>query len=294
MIEAIAKIVEAAQEVAVSVEECKISISVIEDMKNLISEISEGVSKSDELSDFKKINGVPETAETQLDARSTYFKEGHSYETDDRGRIYKKDGEVIPGVEYTSNGGKYRVDAGGNVETLKEGYQSTYKERYDQTPTEGDRGSWTGDRAESCYKPNVETEKGAKAAEKLSEYGLEGIEYRDALPNFDACAEESVEIDMTENRPSNFENADIECAKKWNEEGKGGRSDWSARDVANYRHDHNMTWHECADRKTCQMISRDIHDYFGHSGGVFECKKIVEKSIGGGFDAWYKDLEQRF
>ena len=294
MIEAIAKIVEAAQEVAVSVEECKISISVIEDMKNLISEISEGVSKSEELSDFKKINGVPETAETQLDARSTYFKEGHSYETDDRGRIYKKDGEVIPGVEYTSNGGKYRVDAGGNVETLKEGYQSTYKERYDRTPTEGNRGSWTGDRAESCYKPNVETEKGAKAAEKLSEYGLEGIEYKDALPNFDACAEESVEIDMTENRPSNFENADIECAKKWNEEGKGGRSDWSARDVANYRHDHNMTWHECADRKTCQMISRDIHDYFGHSGGVFECKKIVEKSIGGGFDAWYKDLEQRF
>ena len=37
MIEAIAKIAEAAQEVAVSVEECKISINVIEDMKNLIS-----------------------------------------------------------------------------------------------------------------------------------------------------------------------------------------------------------------------------------------------------------------
>lgn len=293
MIEAIAKIAEAAQEVAVSVEECKISISVIEDMRNLISEIGEGVSESEELSNLETVDGVSEAAETKLDARSTYFKDGHSYETDDRGQIYKKDGELIPGVEYTSNGGKYRVDAGGNVETLEEGYQSSYKERYDQTPVEGERGSWTGDRAESCYKPNIENEKGAKVAEKLSEYGLDGIKYEDAVPNFDECAEETVEIDMTENRYSNvsegivgnFEKADTECAKKWNAEGKDGKTDWTARDVADYRREHNMTWHECADRKTCQMISRDIHDYFGHSGGVCECKKIAGQSFGGGFDA---------
>lgn len=292
MIEAVAKIAEAAQEVAVSVEECKISISVIEDMRNLISEIGERASES-EVSDMGTVDGGSEAAETRLDARSTYFKDGHSYETDDRGQIYKKDGELIQGVEYTSNGGKFRVDAGGNVETLEEGYKSSYKERYDQTPVEGERGSWTGDRAESCYKPNTETEKGAKVAEKLSEYGLDGIEYEDAVPNFDNCAEESVEIDMTENRYSNvsegivgnFEKADTECAKKWNAEGKDGKTDWTARDVADYRRDHNMTWHECADRKTCQMVSRDIHDYFGHSGGVCECKKVLGQSFGGGFDA---------
>ncbi len=294
MIEAIAEIAEAGQkEVAVSVEECKIPISIIENIKSLINEIGERASESGEFSGLEANDGIPEATETQLDARSTYFKDGHSYETDDRGQIYKKDGDLIPGVEYTSNGGKYRVDAGGNVETLEEGYQSSYKERYDQTPVEGDRGSWTGDRAESCFKPNIEIEKGPKAAEKLSEYGLDGIEYQDAVPNFDACAEESVEIDMTENRYSNasegivgnFEKADTECAKKWNAEGKDGRSDWTARDVADYRRDHNMTWHECTDRKTCQMISRDIHDYFGHSGGVCECKKIAGKSVGGGFDA---------
>ena len=102
-----------------------------------------------------------------------------------------------------------------------------------------------------------------------------------------------LEIDMTENRLSNisegivgnFEKADTECAKKWNAEGKDGKTDWTARDVADYRRDHNMTWHECADRKTCQMISRDIHDYFGHSGGVCECKKVLGQSFGGGFDA---------
>ncbi len=293
MIEAVAKIAEAAQEVAVSIEDCKISTSVIEDMRNLIREIGGVVSESEGLSDIGIVDGGSEVAETQLDARSTYFKDGHSYETDDRGQIYKKDGELIPGVEYTFNGGKYRVDAGGNVEILEEGYKSSYKERYDLTPVEGERGSWTGDRAESCYKPDAETEKGAKAAEKLSEYGLDGIEYEDAVPNFDNCAEESVEIDMTENRYSivseeivgNFEKADTECAKKWNAEGKDGKTDWTARDLADYRRNHNMTWHECADRKTCQMISRDIHDYFRHSGGVCECKKVLGQSFGGGFDA---------
>lgn len=293
MIEAIAKVAEAAQEVAVSVEECQISISVIEDMRNLISEIGEGVSEPEGLSNLETNDGLSEATETQLDARATYFKDGHSYETDDRGQIYKMDGELIPGVEYTANGGKYLIDATGNVETLKEGYQSSYKERFDQTPVEGERGSWSGDRAESCYIPNAESEKGAKVVDKLSEYGLEGIEYKDAVPSFDACAEESVNIHMTENRYSNvsegivgnFEKADTECAKKWNIEGKNGKSDWTARDVADYRREHNMTWHECVDRKTCQMISRDIHDYFGHSGGVCECKKVSGQYLGGGFDA---------
>lgn len=293
MIEAIAKIAETAQEVAVSVEECKISISVIEDMKNFLCEIGEGASEANDFSGVEVTDSVTEMVEIKLDARSTYFKDGHSYETDDRGQIYKMDGDLIPGVEYASNGGKYRVDAGGNVETLEEGYQSSYKERYDLTPTDGDRGSWTECRAESCFKPNVKTEKGSKVADKLSEYGIEGIEYEDAIPNFDACAEESVEIDMTETRYSNasegtignFEKADTECAKKWNAEGKDHKTDWTARDVETYRRDHKMTWHECMDRKTCQMVSRDIHEYFRHSGGVCECKKISGKSFGGGFDA---------
>ena len=293
MIEAMAKIAEAVQETAANIENCKISIGVIEDMKNIISEIGNHVSESEKTYASNNIDDISGATEAQLDPRSTYCKNGHVYETDDRGHPYKMDGELIPEVEFTSNGGKYRVDARGNIETLKEGYQSSYEERFNRTPVNGERGSWTGDRAESGYRPNAETEKGAKAAEKLSTYELEEIEYEDALPNFDKCTEESVEIDMTENRISNrsngiignFEKADTECARKWNADGKDGKTNWTARDVEKYRRDHNMTWHECPDRKTCQMISRDIHDYYGHSGGVFECKKITGHDFGGGFDA---------
>lgn len=296
MIEAIAKIAEVAQEVAVSIEECKISVDVIEDMQSFLNDIKESTTEVDAVNDAEVVDAATETLDFesyQLDPHSKYFKDGHSFETDDRGQIYKRDGELLPNVEYISNGGKYRVDAEGNVETLEEGYKSSYKERYAQTPVSGVRGNWSGERAESRFIPSSETVNGAKAAAKLSEYSIDGIDYQDAIPNFDECAEESVQIDMTENRYSNvsegiignFEKADTECARKWSVEGKDNRTYWTARDVADYRATHNMTWHECADRKTCQLLSRDIHEYFGHSGGVCECKRDMAQNIGGGFDA---------
>ena len=104
-----------------------------------------------------------------------------------------------------------------------------------------------------------------KEAELMRRFGLE----RDDLASF----------------YGNFEKADTKCAAKWNDEGFLGKHDWTAREVTRYRSEYNYTWHECADRKTCQMISRDIHDYFGHSGGVWECKKASAKKAGGGFDA---------
>ena len=150
------------------------------------------------------------------------------------------------------------------------------------------RGQWSGERGESLFKPNTECKEGQEAAQKLKEYQLDGIEYHDAVPDFSNCAEESVEIDMTVNRYNNhgnFEKASTACANKWNSEGYQGKTDWTPRDVDNYRAEHNMTWHECPDRKTCQMVPREIHDFFTHTGGVFECKKnIARDTVGGGFD----------
>lgn len=293
MIEALAHVVESAREVAVSIEECRISSGVIEDMRDLLgsmsnevneAEISQKIGQDINNSIEKVCLKVEDLQDVHLDARSTYFRNGHSYDTDDRGTIYKMDGEYIPGVEYQSNGGKYRVEADGTVETLEEGYQSAYEERLRRTPAECDRGKWTGIRGESKYIPNPETEAGAKAAERLAEHGVDGVEYQDAIPDFSECAEDSVEIDMTYDRPSNFVKAYQELAKKWNQERKDGKANWTAREVQIYKTQHRLTIHECPDRKTCQLLSQDIHDYFGHSGGVFECKKGVIQNVGGGFD----------
>jgi len=89
---------------------------------------------------------------------------------------------------------------------------------------------------------------------------------------------------MAENRAENFKKADEECAKRWNEEQKGGRTDWTARDVSQWRKENGYSWHERNDMKTCDLIPTKINAYFGHLGGVSECRKRDEVNYGGDFD----------
>ena len=288
MIEALSQSVEASEVSLSSIADCHISSASITEMKEILDLVLESADKPNNALENSEVSLIDSNLLiTKLEPRASYFKESHLYETDDRGNIYKCDGNLIQGIEYYDNGGRYKVDANGNVEVIKEGYYSSRKERLDRTPVNGERGKWEGEPGESKFKPSSGTERGSKAVERLFEYGLDGIEYKDALPDFSKCCIESVEIEMTEVRylkGGNFEKADTKCASKWNEMNFENINSWSARNVAEYRFEHNYTWHECEDRKTCQMISRDIHDYFGHSGGVSECKKRLGKNEGGGFD----------
>lgn len=45
---------------------------------------------------------------------STYEFNGNTYETDDNGQTYKKNGEILPNTEYTVNGNTYKTDDNGN------------------------------------------------------------------------------------------------------------------------------------------------------------------------------------
>ena len=152
---------------------------------------------------------------------------------------------------------------------------STYEERLKQTPAEGDRGHWTGERGESKYIPTDEEVK-----DILADYGMDGIDYKDGIPDFSKCSEATVEIDnMSSDRKGkggNFEQCDEKCAEQWNAEARDGKTDWTARDVANWRRENHYSWHECNDRKTCQLVPTKVNDYFGHLGGVGECN-IAEK-----------------
>lgn len=170
-----------------------------------------------------------------------------------------------------------------------------YQDRLDKTPKENSsNGDWVGNRGESKFIPNGLTEKTRAALDKLKEKGQDGVEYRDAEPDFGPVAEETVEIDnMTEHRDDyydsdgtkmdgNFSQADQACAKKWNESAKDGKTDWTARDVSDWRKDNNCSWHERQDCKTMDLVDRDVHETCTHSGGVAECK--AKNNSGGGFD----------
>lgn len=163
-------------------------------------------------------------------------------------------------------------------------YYSTYEERIMNTPKEG----WTGERGESMFIPQD-----AKTIEKLNEYGLKGIEYKNGIPDFSKCSVYSVKIDMTEIRYSkrgelgnkiigNFEKADTKIAEIWNQEMREGKNTWTYKDVEDWRHRNNYTIHEDADKTTCYIMPLEIHEPCKHLGGIAECKRKI--GIGGGFD----------
>lgn len=160
-------------------------------------------------------------------------------------------------------------------------YLSSYEERLKQTPREdGERGDWSKERGESDFTPKNEEIK-----ESLAEYGKESITYKDAIPDFSEVSEATVEIDdMTDNRADNFRQCDEKCAEQWNKEGRDGRTDWTARDVKEWRQENEYSWHERNDMKTCDLVPTKINDYFGHLGGVAECKKRDMENGGGDFD----------
>ena len=172
-------------------------------------------------------------------------------------------------------------DAFFSSEIVKNAFFSNYEERLKQTPKDdGERGRWEGERGESKFIPSDPEIK--KIIEK---YGLDGIIYKDGIPDFSKVSESTVEIDkMSENRAENFKKCDEKCAEQWNKEAREGKTDWTARDVAKWRRDNGYSWHDRNDMKTCDLIPTKINDYFGHLGGVSECKKRDSSSDGGDFD----------
>lgn len=151
---------------------------------------------------------------------------------------------------------------------------------YNNIPKEGPRGSWEGEPGDSKYVPDEENNggppSGKDAKDALEAKGKDGIEYTNGEPDFSEVAEDTVEIDdMSEDRygpDGNFAQADQALADKWNAENHGGRNDWTARDIKDYRQSNRLTWHERQDCQTMDLVDRDIHQYFTHIGGVAFCK----------------------
>lgn len=176
-------------------------------------------------------------------------------------------------------------------------YYTSYEDRINHTPKEdSELGSWEGERGESKFIPNENNEAANAAKDKLAVYGMDGVEYESGEPDFSECCEAEVKIDkMTENRenykdengksqPGNFAQADKKCAEQWNATSRDGKDDWTEADVRDWRRENKYSWHECCDTSTMQLVSRDIHEFFKHSGGVAECKVRDGVNTGGDFD----------
>ncbi len=217
---------------------------------------------------------VRQPAEKPIEVEAEEIK-NHKIIFDDSGRVAIYDGKTF--------GGKH----------------NTYDDRLARTSADDNPvfGRYEGVRGESKFIPSQRTVEGVVVTEILNQYGVDGIYYRNAEPDFEPCAEAVVKISsMTENRENytndigevalgNFSQADIELAKAWNLGNRDGRNDWEARDVLNYRKANKLTWHEKCDTETMVLVRFEINLFFKHSGGCSECK--MRDSVGtdgGDFD----------
>ena len=148
-------------------------------------------------------------------------------------------------------------------------------------------GGWDSSPGNSLCRPDATTEGGRAVKEELSRVGVEGIEYRDYIPDFAPVAKETVTIDnMTPSIDTNKSQAYRAVADRWNSEGrpdKGGnpKTDWTSRDVKEWKQENDLAFHECSDMKTCQFVPWAIHVHFKHYGGRAECA-AKEKLEGAG------------
>ncbi len=150
-------------------------------------------------------------------------------------------------------------------------------ERSSLLPSNG--GEWTGERGNSDWKPDPDSEPGDRHGtnpehktwgEIMEQYGFDSIPFKDGQPDFSEVSRGEVEIDdFSDDRDSNFDQADEKMAEQ-----RG----CTPEEVAQWRKENKYTWHECADCKTMQKVPTEVHGNVSHSGGVSEYKKQNQES----------------
>jgi len=141
-------------------------------------------------------------------------------------------------------------------------------------------GTWSGEPGNSKWIPDRNTTpKQPYGNEKtwdeiLDENNIDGIEFKNGEPDFSIVSEGSVKIkDFSTERDDNFYQADELLAKKFSQENKNGKSDWTRADVKEYRKNQKLTWHERSDMETMDLVPQEVHGNIPHSGGISKAKK---------------------
>ncbi len=163
-------------------------------------------------------------------------------------------------------------------------FASSYEARLNQTPSPiNPKVGFEGTRGESncILKPPPDTQ----LKKILDEAGVDGIEYKNGVPDFSPVAKAEFDIDYmlggngskgTNARRANFAQADQKLADQLNNSPNlarkfGMEADGiKARDIERYRERNKLTWHELNDVKTIQLVPTKINKTFGHLGGVGE------------------------
>ncbi|WP_425457442.1 HNH endonuclease [Bacillus marasmi] len=163
-------------------------------------------------------------------------------------------------------------------------FASSYEARLNQTPSMiNTKIEFDGKRGESLCMLKPPPDPDLKRI--LDEASIEGIQYKNGVPDFSSVAKAQVEINYMlggksvyggKARRANFIQSDQKLADQINNSPELARQfgmdsgTISARDIKKYREINNLTWHELNDVKTMQLVPTKINSEFGHLGGVGE------------------------
>ncbi|WP_404936331.1 HNH endonuclease [Pseudoalteromonas sp. SR45-5] len=170
------------------------------------------------------------------------------------------------GMPETSDGNVPLTEA--SLDSLNESLPyTTYEERLAQTPI--NNGSWSGERGESMFistNPSVN--------EVIADYGVEGINYENAYPDFSPVAEVTYTINDIGWESIGTDRTPLHNAldRKLAED-----MDLPLKDIKKYRKVNSLTWHEKEDMKTIELVPTIINGKFKHVGGFGEVNAMNGK-----------------
>lgn len=155
-----------------------------------------------------------------------------------------------------------------------------YVDRWNMTPKEGNGGKWSGKRGESDFildEPIIRPD-GTQITK---------VTYKNAIPDFSPYQEAQVKIPNMSNKRigtgGNYEQADTALAEYWTKIKHNGTT-WTARDVATYRTNNNLTWHEMSNMESMQLVPSEVNQTFKHYGGVAEYNAMIGQEGEADFD----------
>ncbi|MGM9922961.1 MAG: HNH endonuclease [Bacillus sp. (in: firmicutes)] len=157
-------------------------------------------------------------------------------------------------------------------------FASSYEARLNQTPAQiNPKVEFIGVRGESLCK--LKPPPDSKLKRILDEAGIEGIQYKNGVPDFSPVSKAQVEINYMlggKARTYNFVQVDQKLADQLNNSSELARKfgmrpgEITAKDIDKYRTKNKLTWHELNDVRIMQLVPTEINRRFGHLGGVGE------------------------
>lgn len=208
-------------------------------------------------------------------------------------KLAKNSGKALDGIHITEKQWKeYKAldkTVGGAVDDIPTAFKqtefaSTYEARLGQTPAlVNKKVQFVGARGESLstLKPPPD----AKLESILKNAGVEGVYYKNGVPDFSPFSKAEIEIEYmlggkgalgSKARDFNFQQANSNLAKQLNDSPSLAKTfgmesgNIKPRDIEKYRVQNNLTWHELNNGTTIQLVPSEINSTFGHIGGVGE------------------------